>query len=86
MASIRSASSGTTGLHPEACRRIQAAAQNALQGNLWAAAPRFGRPVELEVNMLRPSMTERSLNIPGVKLRRRSLWDSRRPAMWVPTS
>ncbi len=57
-------------LHPEeACRRIQAAAQKALQGNLQAAAPRFGGPVDLEVDMLRPSMTERSLGIPGVELR-----------------
>jgi D-amino peptidase len=57
-------------LHPdEACRRIQAAAQKALQGPLQAASPRFKGPVDLEVDMLRPSMTELPLGIPGVELR-----------------
>ncbi len=57
-------------LHPaESCRRIQAAAEKAFTPGLRAAAPRFDGPVDLEVDMLRPSMTERSLAIPGVQLR-----------------
>lgn len=57
-------------LHPdEACRRIQAAARKALSGQISAAAPRFDGPIDLEVDMLRPAMTERSLGIPGVALR-----------------
>ena len=57
-------------LHPdESCRRIQLAAVKVLTTKLPAHAPRFDGPVDLEVDMLRPSMTERSLAIPGVEQR-----------------
>ncbi|NYJ73346.1 M55 family metallopeptidase [Allobranchiibius huperziae] len=58
------------GLHPrESCRRIEAATQTALTRLGDVQAPRFQGPVDLEVDVLRPSMTERALGIPGVGLR-----------------
>ena len=57
-------------LHPdEACARIEAAAQLALTDRAGVRAPRFDGPVDLEVDMLRPFMTERACLIPGVELR-----------------
>ncbi|MBO1756721.1 M55 family metallopeptidase [Allobranchiibius sp. CTAmp26] len=58
------------GLHPrESCRRIEAAAQAALAHPEVVHAPVFQGPVDLEVDVLRPSMTERALGIPGVERR-----------------
>ena len=57
-------------LHPsEACERIEAAATAALQDRGPAGPPRHDGPVDLEVDVLRPHMTERALLIPGVELR-----------------
>ncbi|MBO1766192.1 M55 family metallopeptidase [Allobranchiibius sp. GilTou38] len=58
------------GLHPlESCRRIETATHTALTRLGDVQAPRFQGPVDLEVDVLRPSMTERALGIPGVELR-----------------
>ena len=58
------------GLHPEeACARIEAAATSALASRDQVRAPTFDGEVDLEVDMLRPVMTERACLIPGVELR-----------------
>jgi D-amino peptidase len=58
------------GLHPEdACARIEAAAQQALASRGDVRAPIFAGPVDLEVDVLRPVMTELACLIPGVELR-----------------
>ena len=58
------------GLHPaEACERIEAATQTALEAAGDVRPPRFDGEVDLEVEMLRPVMTERACMIPGVELR-----------------
>jgi D-amino peptidase len=54
------------GLHPdESCARIEAA----LATRADVHAPRFAGAVDLEVDVLRPFMTERACLIPGVELR-----------------
>lgn len=58
------------GLHPvEACARIEAAATVALEHAGDVQPPRFDGPVDLEVEVLRPVMTELACLIPGVQLR-----------------
>ena len=58
------------GVHPdEACARIEAAAKAALEHADEVKAPRFDGPVDLEVDVLRPYMTELACSIPGVELR-----------------
>jgi D-amino peptidase len=58
------------GLHPEeSCARIEAAATTALARRAEVHAPNFTGAVYLEVDMLRPFMTERACRIPGVELR-----------------
>ena len=58
------------GLHPEeSCSRIQAAAETALATRADVHPPDFAGPVDLEVEVLRPFMTERACLIPGVELR-----------------
>jgi D-amino peptidase len=58
------------GLHPdEACARIEAAAGTALVTRADVHAPTFDGAVDLEVDLLRPFMTERACLIPGVELR-----------------
>lgn len=58
------------GMHPdEACARIEAAAQHALASRNDVHAPVFDGPVDLEVDVLRPVMTELACHIPGVELR-----------------
>lgn len=58
------------GLHPdESCARIEAAAHVALAGRAEVQAPSFVGAVDLEVDLLRPHMTERACGIPGVELR-----------------
>jgi D-amino peptidase len=48
-------------LHPdEACERIEAAVPKALAGREAVRALRFDGPVLLEVEVLRPHMTERA--------------------------
>lgn len=57
------------GLHPEeSCTRIEVAAANALAAMDEVVPPHFDGSVALEVDMLRPSMTERACLIPGVEL------------------
>ncbi|MGI8679893.1 MAG: M55 family metallopeptidase [Jatrophihabitans sp.] len=57
-------------LHPEeSCARIEAAAETALARRADVRGPRFEGDVDLEVDMLRPFMTERACRIPGVELR-----------------
>lgn len=57
-------------LHPaEACARIEAAAQAAVAARADVRPPSFPGAVDLEVDMLRPHMTEAALLIPGVELR-----------------
>jgi D-amino peptidase len=57
-------------LHPaEACARIEDAAKTALEHIGEVEAPRFDGPVDLEVDVLRPVMTELACLIPGVELR-----------------
>lgn len=57
-------------MHPdEACARIEAAAKTALEQAGQVEAPRFDGPVDLEVDVLRPYMTELACSIPGVELR-----------------
>lgn len=56
-------------LHPdEACDRIEREVPKALAGRDDVLAPRFDGAVELEVDVLRPRMTERALLVPGVEL------------------
>ncbi|HTT00163.1 MAG TPA: M55 family metallopeptidase [Streptosporangiaceae bacterium] len=56
-------------LHPdEACDRIEREVPKALADRDSVRAPRFDGPVRLEVDVLRPAMTERALLIPGVEL------------------
>lgn len=58
------------GLHPEeSCARIEAAATAALATRGGVRAPQFGGPVDLEVDVLRPGMTELAALIPGVEQR-----------------
>jgi D-amino peptidase len=58
------------GMHPdEACARIEAAATTALEHAGDVEAPQFDGPVDLEVDVLRPFMTELACLIPGVELR-----------------
>jgi D-amino peptidase len=58
------------GLHPEeSCARIEAAAERALTISSEISPPRFDGTVDLEVDVLRPSMTELACLIPGVELR-----------------
>jgi D-amino peptidase len=60
------------GLHPEeSCARIETAARAALANITDVQAPKIVGDVDLEVDMLRPSMTERACLIPGVELRSR---------------
>jgi D-amino peptidase len=57
-------------LHPvEACARIEAAAKAALENIREVEAPHFDGPVDLEVDVLRPHMTELACLIPGVEQR-----------------
>jgi D-amino peptidase len=58
------------GLHPkEACARIEAATTLALGRADAVEAPRFPGAVDLEVDVLRPVMTELACLVPGVELR-----------------
>jgi D-amino peptidase len=58
------------GLHPqEACARIEAAVTAALAGRPEVRPPAFPGAVDLEVDLLRPHMTDRALLIPGVERR-----------------
>lgn len=55
-------------LHPdEACDRIEAEVPKALADRGAIKPLRFDGPVQLEVEVLRPHMTERALLIPGVE-------------------
>lgn len=57
-------------VHPtEACARIEAAAKTSLEYVDAVKPPRFDGPVDLEVDVLRPHMTELACLIPGVELR-----------------
>jgi len=56
-------------LHPdEACDRIEHEVPAALAGREKVRPLRFDGPVQLEVDVLRPNMTERALLIPGTDL------------------
>lgn len=58
------------GLHPEeSCARIEDAVGVALHAHTDARAPQFDGAVDLEVDVLRPVMTELACMIPGVELR-----------------
>ena len=58
------------GLHPaESCSRIESAATTALANRADVQAPVFAGEVDLEVDVLRPVMTELACLIPGVELR-----------------
>jgi D-amino peptidase len=58
------------GLHPEeSCERIEAAVPVALAARGDVQAHRYEAPIDLEVDVLRPFMTERAGMIPGVELR-----------------
>jgi D-amino peptidase len=58
------------GLHPEeSCARIETAAKTALATLADVHSPKIVGSVDLEVDMLRPFMTERACLIPGVELR-----------------
>jgi D-amino peptidase len=58
------------GLHPEeACARIEAATKAALASCADAHPPNFAGPVDLELDVLRPVMTELASLIPGVEMR-----------------
>lgn len=58
------------GLHPEeSCARIEAATTAALAARDAVRAPHFAGPVDLEVDLLRPAMTELAVLIPGVEQR-----------------
>ncbi len=57
-------------LHPDdSCARIEAGATAALADLSAVRPPRIGGPIDLEVDLLRPHMTERAALIPGVELR-----------------
>jgi D-amino peptidase len=57
-------------LHPdEACERIEEAVPRALAEREAVRALRFDGPVLLEVEVLRPYMTERALLVPGIELK-----------------
>lgn len=57
-------------LHPEeSCARIEAAVGTALATRADVHAPEFDGGVDLEVDVLRPFMTELACLIPGVELR-----------------
>jgi D-amino peptidase len=57
-------------LHPdEACERIEAEVPLALADRGAVRPLRFDGPVEVEVDVLRPHMTERALLVPGVELK-----------------
>jgi D-amino peptidase len=57
-------------LHPdEACDRIEQAVPGALADRDSIEALRFNGPVSLEVDVLRPDMTERPLLVPGIELK-----------------
>jgi D-amino peptidase len=57
-------------LHPEeACEQIEQAVPGALTDREAVRPLRFEGPVDLEVDVLRPRMTERALLIPGMELR-----------------
>jgi D-amino peptidase len=56
-------------LHPdEACDRIELEVPKALADRALVRAPHFDGPVQLEVDVLIPRMTERALLVPGVEL------------------
>ncbi len=56
-------------LHPdEACERIEAEVPSALADRAAVRPLRFDGPVAVEVDVLRPHMTERALLVPGVEL------------------
>jgi D-amino peptidase len=56
-------------LHPEEAReRIEREVPRALADRESVRAPRFDGPVALEVDVLKPYMTERALLVPGVEL------------------
>jgi D-amino peptidase len=58
------------GLHPdEACARIEAAAATALEQRAQLIPRKIDGAVDLEVDVLRPHMTQRACAIPGVELR-----------------
>jgi D-amino peptidase len=55
-------------LHPaEACDRIERAVPEAIAARAEVAPVRFEGPVEVEVDLLRPGMTERALLVPGIE-------------------
>lgn len=57
-------------LHPaDSCAAIEAAVPNALANRSNVNAPRFAGAVDLEVDMLRPYMTEMARLIPGIEMR-----------------
>jgi D-amino peptidase len=57
-------------LHPdESCARIETAAKTALTNRAAVHATAFAGDVDLEVDLLRPVMTELACLIPGVELR-----------------
>ncbi|MQA06618.1 MAG: aminopeptidase [Streptosporangiales bacterium] len=57
-------------LHPEeACARIEAAVPDALAERANVRPLHVEAPVDLEVDLVRPGMTERALLVPGVKRR-----------------
>lgn len=57
-------------LHPdESCARIEAAVSTAMAHRAEVQPPNFGGTVDLEIDLLRPSMTELACLIPGVQLR-----------------
>jgi D-amino peptidase len=58
------------GLHPaESCSRIESAAKTALVNRAQVRPPMFAGEVDLEVDVLRPVMTELACLIPGVERR-----------------
>jgi D-amino peptidase len=58
------------GLHPdEACARIESAATDAMRHPSASDGPRFSGTVDLEIDVLRPRMTDYAAMIPGVELR-----------------
>jgi D-amino peptidase len=72
-------------LHPdEACDRIERAVPAALAERDAVRAPRFHGPVELDVQVLRPHMTENALLVPG--MRRVDPCTVRYPAPDFPTA
>jgi D-amino peptidase len=61
--------SAAASLHPdEACDRIELEVPKALADRTSVQAPHFDGPVQLEVDVLIPRMTERALLVPGVEL------------------